>query len=116
MKGKHHRRDANKARVFADVEAALRAALNGEAEEKEEPPIDAPQLEQRIIRAPFVHRPQHHHKTTVRYSVRHHWGGNRFVVSYSEDTISELIAAANAKKDMTRKRYRDVVHLDTTHT
>ncbi len=114
MRAKHHRRNAAKAATYAALEEQLRAALNGEVASVEEP------AEAEFIPPPRKSPPHrvtalHTHKTTVRYSARESWGGHRFNLSYTKETISELEAKLAAESDMAKKRYIDVVHLETIH-
>lgn len=109
MNGKQSRR---KQRQFEQLEAALRAALNGEVEEKSDPlpdpspVIDRPRREHRTL---ALHQPS----TTMRFNARNPWGGPSFVVEYSKKTISEFEVRLEAESDMARRRLIDVVHLET---
>ena len=102
----------SRAASFAAVEQALRAALNGEIEVIEPPAPPAP-ITRRHKSPPHVTRALHCHKTTVRYNVRHHWGGHSFVVEYSKATISEFEVKTMAEADIASKQYIDVVHIET---
>ena len=113
MRAKHHRRNAAKAAAYAALEEQLRAALNGEVAVEEPPQLVEPAPPHRSHQHKVT--ALHTHKTTVRYSVRHSWGGHRFNVSYTKDTISELEAKLMAEADITKNRYIDVVHLETIH-
>ena len=106
----NHRK--SKSKQFAELERALTAALNGEPVAS--PVHHAPEPPKPTRKSPpHITRALHCHKTTVRYNVRHCWGGHSFVVEYSKNTISEFEVKTMAEADIETKRYIDVVHIET---
>lgn len=90
-----------------DVEAALRAALNGQ-------PL--PKSRNATIRKNFAPPSFFRHQITVRYSVQESWGGPRFVVSFTEDSIIHEQVKQNAIAEMNRLGYTNIFFLDLTST
>lgn len=86
-----------------DVEAALRSALNG---------VPMPKSKNATIRKNFAAPAFYPHKVTFRYSVQESYGGPRFVVEYSENTIIREEVKRKAETDMKKKQYTNVVLLE----
>lgn len=85
------------------IEEALRQALNGEHTTS---PKSA------SIRKNFSPPSYYPHKVTFRYSVQESWGGPRFVVEYSDNTIVRESVKRKSEEEMERKGYTNVVLLD----
>lgn len=86
-----------------DIEEALRLALNG---------APMPKSKTATIRKNFAPPAFFPHKVTCRYSVQASYGGPRFIVEYSKNTISREEVKRIAELDMNTKKYTNVVLLD----
>lgn len=86
-----------------DIEAALRAALNGQ-------PL--PKSKNATIRKNFAPPSFHRHQVTFKYSVQEAWGGPRFVIDVSKDTFIHDEVKQKAAALIAEKGYTNVVLLD----